>query len=72
MMIRVEKVKEKETGGQLHVKDDYSYLSYETRHGFLGYWDENGDNPMYRAKMAKLNISEELVQNKKMKPEDVF
>jgi len=72
MQIKMEKIKERETGGNVHVDGDYTALTYETREGFRGYFDENGDNPMYRAKVAKLDVSKELVQIKKMKPEDVF
>lgn len=47
MQIKVDKIKEIETGGMVHGKDDYTSLIYESRHGFLGYWDEDGNNPIY-------------------------
>jgi hypothetical protein len=56
MQIKIEKIKELETGGKVHGKDDYVGLTYQERNGFLGYWDENGDNPMYKALVAKRSI----------------
>ena len=47
MQFIVEKVKEVETGGKRHDKDDYTELIYEERGGFLGYWDTKNNNPMY-------------------------
>lgn len=56
----VQKIKEVETGGKEHSKDDYTELIFEQRHGFLGYWDRNGDNPMYRKLKSKLRIKQEI------------
>ena len=56
MQFIMEKVKEVETGGQRHDLYDYSSLIFEERGGFLGYWDENGDNPMYQAIKARQNF----------------
>jgi len=41
------KVKEEETGGKVHPEGEYTKLIYETKNGFLGYWDDQGSNPMY-------------------------
>lgn len=63
------KVKEIETGGMVHELGDYTSLVYETRNGFTGYWDDNGDNPIYKALMAKEGVREQI---KLMSPEEVF
>ena len=69
MQFIAEKVKEQETGGKVHDSGDYSSLIYETRHGFTGYWDSNGDNPMYKALKAKTEIREKLIG---ISPEEAF
>jgi twinkle protein len=69
MQFIAEKVKERETGGQVHDMGDYSSLIYETRHGFTGYWDSNGDNPMYKALKSKTEIREKLIG---ISPEEAF
>jgi hypothetical protein len=66
MQFRVDKIKELETGGMVHAKDDYTSLVYQTRNGFLGYWDDEGNNPMYRAYMSRQNI------NRGITPEEAF
>lgn len=53
----VEKVKEYDTGGKIHDKGDYTALIYEERDGFLGYWDSDGNNPMYKSLSSKLGPS---------------
>ena len=53
MQISVQKVKDKSTGGKPHNSDEWSELIFEERDGFLGYWDEYGDNPMYKALLNK-------------------
>lgn len=53
MQFIVDKLKETETGGKVHNKGEYTPLIYETRDGFTGYWDEYGDNPMYKALLNK-------------------
>lgn len=69
MQIIVEKIKEIETGGSVHSSGEWSELIYETRDGFLGYWDSNGDNPMYKAMMSKLGVRAKL---KRMTAEEAF
>jgi hypothetical protein len=69
MQVSVEKIKEVETGGKVHDNGDYTGLIYETRHGFTGYWDKDGNNPFF----AKLNSKKEVqAQVKRMNPEDAF
>lgn len=60
MQIIMEKVKEVETGGKVHIKGEYTSLVWEVRDGFLGYWDEYGDNPMYRALQMRGEVRERL------------
>lgn len=69
MQIIVEKVKETETGGKVHSHGEWSELIYEVRDGFLGYWDSNGDNPMYKAMKSKMGVRGEL---KRMSAEEAF
>lgn len=69
MQFIMEKVKEVETGGKRHDLDDYSSLIFEERKGFLGYWDENGDNPMYAAIKSKQGIRAQI---KGITPDDAF
>lgn len=69
MQVIVEKIKEIETGGSVHSSGEWSELIYETRDGFLGYWDSNGDNPMYKALMSNLGVRARL---KRMSPEEAF
>lgn len=49
------KLKEDETGGRVHDHGDYTALRWETREGFTGYWDEDGNNPMYNNLHGKTN-----------------
>lgn len=77
MQFVVEKVKETETGGRVHDSGDYSQLTYETRNGFLGYWDSNGDNPMHQALVSKLGVRAQMKNEVKPKiplgsPEEAF
>lgn len=72
MQISVQKVKDKSTGGEPHEEGDYSRLRWMTRDGFTGYFDENGDNPMYQALMAKKGIRERSNVLKGVNPEDAF
>lgn len=69
MQFIVEKIKEEETGGKRHAAGEWTELTWENRNGFLGYWDEDGNNPMYKALSAKLGVRSQL---KRMMPEDVF
>lgn len=69
MQFIVEKIKETETGGMRHDKDDYSELIYEKRDGFTGYWDIHGNNPMYAAIKSRDNVRSQL---QGMSPEDAF
>ena len=69
MQFIVEKVKEVETGGKRHDKDDYTRLIFEWRDGFLGYWDTNGDNPMYAAIKSRQGVR---AQMKGITPTEAF
>jgi len=69
MQVVVEKIKEIETGGKVHSNGEWSELIYETRDGFLGYWDSNGDNPMYKAMVSKMGVRAKL---KRMTAEEAF
>lgn len=69
MQFIMEKVKEVETGGKRHDKDDYSQLVWEERDGFLGYWDTNGDNPMYAAIKSRQEVRAKM---NPVSPEDAF
>lgn len=60
MQFIMEKVKEIETGGKVHSQGEFTSLKYETRHGFTGYWDTNGDNPMYKALVSKLGVRAQM------------
>jgi hypothetical protein len=53
MQISIQKIKDKSTGGKPHIEGEYCQLIFETRDGFTGYWDTNGDNPMYTSLQAK-------------------
>lgn len=64
-----EKIKEVETGGKVHGVGEFTPLIYETRKGFTGYWDENGDNPMHKALVAKMGVRAKL---RNMSPEEAF
>jgi len=57
MQFIVEKLKEEETGGKRHSKGEFTELIWERRHGFLGYWDTKGNNPMYQAIKNKRAIN---------------
>lgn len=69
MQFIVEKVKETETGGKRHDKDDYTSLIFEEKGGFLGYWDTNGDNPMYAAIKSRQGVR---AQMKGITPAEAF
>lgn len=69
MQFIMEKVKEVETGGQRHDKDDYTSMVWEERGGFLGYWDTNGDNPMYAAIKRRQGVR---AQMKGVSPQEAF
>ena len=69
MQISVQKVKDKSTGGKPHLEGEWSELCYEMRDGFLGYWDANGDNPIYEAKMSKIGVRAKM---NNMTPEEAF
>ena len=69
MQFIVEKVKEEETGGKRHDSGEWTELIWENRDGFLGYWDDKGNNPMYKAEMAKLGVRAQL---KRMSAEEAF
>jgi hypothetical protein len=60
MQISVQKIKDKSTGGQPHIDGEYTQLIYEERDGFTGYWDTNGDNPMYKALKSRVNVSSRM------------
>jgi hypothetical protein len=61
------KVKEEETGGARHSMGEYTPLKWGVKDGFLGYWDEANNNPMYEAfkKINKTKVAPE-------KPDDVL
>lgn len=69
MQFIMEKVKETETGGKRHDKDDYTQLIFEEKGGFLGYWDTNGDNPMYAAIKSRQGVR---AQMKAVTPQEAF
>jgi hypothetical protein len=69
MQISVQKVKDKSTGGEPHIDGEWSELIYEIRDGFLGYWDNNGDNPMYQAMVSKMGVRAKL---RRMSAEEAF
>lgn len=69
MQISVQKVKDKSTGGEPHVDGEWSELIYEHRNGFTGYWDENGNNPIYESMVSKLGVRAKM---KTMSPEEAF
>ena len=69
MQFIVEKVKETETGGGVHRNGEFSELIWERRNGFLGYWDSEGNNPMYNAIKSKQGVRAKL---KNMSPEEAF
>ncbi len=69
MQISVQKVKDKSTGGKPHASNEWSELIYERRDGFLGYWDIEGNNPMYQYLKSKEGVTEKL---KYMTPEEAF
>jgi len=62
MQFIMSKVKEVETGGRVHSNDEWSELVWEYRNDFLGYWDINGDNPMYKALMSKMGVRAKMKQ----------
>lgn len=70
-LISVEKIKEVETGGRVTTSDERIELIYETRNGFTGFWDSNGENPMYNSLMSKLGIRGRS-KMKRMSAEEAF
>lgn len=73
MQFIVEKVKEVETGGQRHELDEFTEWIYERRNNFLGYWDVNGDNPMYQAIMSSKSVRAQAKAGlPTVAPEDAF
>lgn len=71
MQISVQKIKDKSTGGKPHRLDEWSELEWDTRDGFTGYWDSDGNNPMYTAKMSKMGLKQKEVL-KPVDPMDAF
>ena len=69
MMVSVQKVKDKSTGGEPHTEGEYTQLIYEERDGFLGYWDTNGDNPLYAAIKSRQGVR---AQMKGITPAEAF
>ena len=69
MQVIMEKVKEQETGGKVHDAGDWTELIWDTKDGFTGYWDAAGNNPIYKAQMAKLGVR---AQTKRITPEEAF
>lgn len=55
MQFIVHKVKETETGGRRHVLGEYTPLRWLERDGFIGYWDEDDNNPMYNQMIINPN-----------------
>ena len=73
MQICVGKVKDKSTGGEPHLDGEYSSLLYESRKGFIGYWDDSGNNPMYEAMMSKKGVRDQMKGNvPTVTPEEAF
>jgi hypothetical protein len=69
MQISVQKVKDKSSGGEPHIEGQWAELIYEKRQGFLGYWDTNGDNPMYASIKGRLGLSSKVYG---VTPQDAF
>ena len=65
----VEKIKEEETGGKRHNAGEWTELIWERRDGFLGYWDDSGNNPMYNAMVSKLGVR---ARTKRLTAEEAF
>lgn len=72
MMISVQKVKDKSTGGEPHTDGEYVQLIYEERGGFLGYWDINGDNPMYAAIKSRQGVRAQMKGIQPVTVEEAF
>ncbi len=72
MQISIQKVKDKSTGGQPHVDGEYTSLIWETRDGFTGYWDENGNNPMYQSLQSRLGVEKINNSLPSISPEEAF
>lgn len=73
MQFIAEKIKETETGGKVHDSGDYSRLTWNNKKGFTGYWDSNGDNPMYKALMSKMGVRAQAKSGLPLiNPEDAF
>lgn len=51
----VEKIKETETGGEVHPEGEWTELIWDVRDGFMGYFDEDGNNPMLNHLKNKVN-----------------
>lgn len=69
MQFVVEKIKEEETGGKRHNSGEWTELMWENRGGFLGYWDEKGNNPMFKYNNNKIDIKNKVIY---MRPEEAF
>ncbi len=69
VQICVDKVKDKFTGGEPHSDGEWDELIWERRNDFLGYWDAEGNNPMYAAQVSKLGVR---AQMKHLSPEEAF
>lgn len=74
MQISVQKVKDKYTGGEPHVEGEWGELIYKTFDGFTGYWDSEGNNPIYKARQAKLGMKAKINPSlsPRINPEDAF
>lgn len=73
MQIIMEKVKEEETGGKRHNSGEFTSLIWEERDGFLGYWDDRGNNPMNKAIVSKMGVRAQAKTIKKgISPEEAF
>jgi hypothetical protein len=73
MQFIMEKVKEVETGGRVHNQGEFTSLIYETRNGFTGYFDSNGDNPMYKDLMSRKSVRAQMKSGVHLAtPEEAF
>ena len=70
MEIKVCKVRTISTGGCVTPVDQSLSLTYKTVNGFTGYFDDSGNNPMYKALNKDNNI--EITQEKVEEKEDIF
>ena len=71
MEIRSEKVKDYDTGGSVTPSNVSTALTYKTMHGFTGYFDSDGINPIlnHQRKEIKRIESKPL---KRVDPTDAF